>query len=50
MYYSKYEDELLAAIANQLKGHQNVRIIFDNAAISNAYYDALTLQNPVTVD
>jgi uncharacterized protein YecE (DUF72 family) len=43
-YYSKYEDEFLAALATKVEECSNVWIIFDNTALSNAYYDALTLR------
>lgn len=47
-YYSKYEDEFLAALARKVEGHRNAWIIFDNTAVSNAYYDALKCQASVS--
>jgi uncharacterized protein YecE (DUF72 family) len=46
-YYSKYEDDFLAALASKVQGCRNVWIIFDNTALSTAYYDALKLEGLV---
>jgi uncharacterized protein YecE (DUF72 family) len=43
-YYSKYEDDFLAALATKVKRRRDAWIIFDNTAVSNAYCDALTFQ------
>jgi uncharacterized protein YecE (DUF72 family) len=43
-YYSKYEDEFIATLASKVEGLQNAWIIFDNTALSNAYFDALNLE------
>lgn len=47
-YYSKYEDDFLAAIARKVAEHRNTWIIFDNTAASNAFYDALECQASVS--
>jgi uncharacterized protein YecE (DUF72 family) len=46
-YYSKYDNEFITGLAGNVNRCRNAWIIFDNTAISNAYYDALTLQSSV---
>lgn len=51
VYYSSYEEEFLVSLAAKVQYNKNVWIIFDNTALSHAYYNALRLEallNPIT--
>lgn len=44
VYYSKYDDQFLTAMASRVAAHKNSWVIFDNTAVGCAYINALALQ------
>jgi uncharacterized protein YecE (DUF72 family) len=44
VYYSSYEEDFLAALADRMSGYANCWIIFDNTVLSHAFANALRLR------
>jgi uncharacterized protein YecE (DUF72 family) len=44
IYYSDYEEEFLAGLADRISGYANCWIIFDNTVLSHAFANALRLR------
>lgn len=49
IYYSCYEDDFLVKLAAKVQAHKNVWVIFDNTALSHAYFNALRLETLITL-
>src|SRR6187402_2188686 len=44
IYYSSYQPEFLARLAEKIKAHKNSWVIFDNTTLSHAYANAMELE------